>query len=82
LISEDVKHRHNSENPSYDCETREGTFKQDYVVHCKTKTSIMYMLNLINLLFIKPSKANEMGEASSTVRRNAHVIRVAKHQNK
>jgi hypothetical protein len=52
------------------------------VVHCKTKTSIMYTLNLINLLFVKPSKADEMGEASSTVRRNAYVIRVAKHQNK
>jgi hypothetical protein len=79
LVSEDVKYPRNSENLSCDCETREGTSKQDDVVHCKRKTSIMYTRNLINLLLVRPSKEDVMGESSSTVRRNAYVIRVAKY---
>jgi preprotein translocase subunit SecG len=46
------------------------------------KTLIMSTLNLINLPLVRPSKGDEMGEASSMGRRNAYEIRVANCQYK
>jgi hypothetical protein len=46
------------------------------------KTLIIFTLNLINLPLVRPSKGDEMGEASSMGRRNAYEIRVANCQYK